>query len=130
MNLKDYLHLYLGCEVEFGLNLNNLRRGTFIGFVDYNRIDARIAFRAGPEGRVNVFLLKPILRPLSDLTEEEMKEVCRFTRDAQAYKEFDSAVGKESINAEVALYLLSKHFDLFGLIDAGLALDKTKEAAV
>jgi hypothetical protein len=23
-------------------------------------------------------------------------------------------------------YLLSKHFDLFGLIDAGLAIDKTK----
>lgn len=25
-------------------------------------------------------------------------------------------------------YLLSKHFDLFGLIEAGLAIDKTKEA--
>jgi hypothetical protein len=123
MNIKDYLHLYLGCEVEFGLNLNNLRRGTFIGFVDYNRIDARIAFRAGPEGRVNVFLLKPILRPLRDMKEEEMKVL-----GIGSVNELEGNIGDLLLKASDFPFLLSKHFDLFDLIDAGLALDKTKEA--
>lgn len=32
----------------------------------------------------------------------------------------------DCLDGESIRYLLSKHFDLFGLIDAGLAIDKTK----
>lgn len=64
--------------------------------------------------------IKIFLRPLSDMTDEEKEtEIIANPwhtthRQKQAYRE-----------AERTLYLLSKHFDLFGLIDAGLAIDKT-----
>lgn len=53
---------------------------------------------------------KPILRRLEDMTDEE--------RAAQVPTS-DTIAGR----AESIAYLLSKHFDLFGLIDAGLVID-------
>ena len=118
-DIKDYLHLYLGCEVltndhELGRNKKQRgRTGTFVGFADYHRMDCRLNFRAGPEGRCNIYLLKPILRPLSDMTLEERKESYRLKDDL--------GIG----TVELFRWLLSKGFDLFGLIEAGLAIDKT-----
>jgi hypothetical protein len=73
---------------------------------------------------------KPILRPLSDYykwkdvmdefsinSENEFKEAFfGFLSDARVDK-FDS------VNYTVVTKLLENHFDLFGLIDAGLAID-------
>ena len=61
----------------------------------------------------------PILRPLSDMTEEESNEV--------QYKVDKIGIGfypKE--HAEIVIYLTSLGFDIFGWIPAGLAIDKTK----
>lgn len=116
MNIKDCLHLYLGCEINYHLYsdgegyMANLTGTMIDNWESYNQFKPA----------------KLILRPLSDMTEEEGKEVCRYTRDAQAFVKFNTAIGKEAINATTMVYLLSKHFDLFGLIDAGLAIDKTK----
>ncbi len=63
---------------------------------------------------------KPILRPLSDMTDEEEK----YLRDALI-----SALSQEEHQRQVAenfKYLIQKHFDVFGWIKKGLALDKTK----
>ena len=60
---------------------------------------------------------KLILRPLSDMTEEEKNEYLLIGTDSSTRFEH---------NARRTQYLLSKGFDLFGLIDAGLAIDKTK----
>lgn len=49
---------------------------------------------------------KPILRPLSDLT-----------------KEYDLDNSYEGWQSEWIEHLLSKHFDVFGLIEKGLAID-------
>lgn len=62
---------------------------------------------------------KPILRPLSDMTEEEEMEV-QYLVDIQGFG-YDALIG-----AKITQYLLSRHFDLFGWIEAGLAIDKTK----
>lgn len=123
MEIKDYLHLYLGCTVEIpdsqiqkhGL-VKSIRKATFLGFADYYRLESRVGFRAGPEGRVSTFFIKPILRPLSDMTDEEREQA------EIVYK----GNGVLESHFESMRFLLSKHFDLFGLIDAGLALDKTK----
>jgi hypothetical protein len=91
----------------------------------------------------------PILRPLSSMTEEEAIEVARVSeweghfRDVKVTKsKFDDLIvswdgmpeSREEFNAtgeffycaEQFLYLLSKHFDLFNLIEEGLAIDATK----
>jgi hypothetical protein len=123
MNIKDYLHLYLGCTVEIPDSLiqkhglvKSTRKATFLGFADYHRLESRVGFRAGPEGRVSTFFIKPILRPLSDMTGEEKSQ------SGIIYK----GSGVLETHFESMRYLLSKHFDLFGLIEAGLAIDKTK----
>jgi hypothetical protein len=61
---------------------------------------------------------KPILRPLSDLTED----YANFWN--YSFRDFKWAI----INKEVSVLcwhdLLSKHYDVFGLIEKGLAIDK------
>lgn len=126
-DIKDYLHYYLGCDVRTNDhdmgdgNKHYGRVGTFIGFVDHTRLSCRLAHRAGPEGRVSVFMLKPILRPLSDMTEEEQQEMLRLHRFAES----KLLPWFHDTYFECIHYLLSKHFDLFGLIESGLAIDKT-----
>lgn len=120
--------------------------------------------------------VKPILRPLSDMTEGEMVDILMLqvpgdmedkpTRDDYDLEMFyndnstmvdgdviigaeyscscyigqisflddgravftdeDGEFAREGLTPKSFHYLLSKHFDLFGLIEAGLAIDKTK----
>ncbi len=61
----------------------------------------------------------PILRPLQDMTEEESNEV-QFRVDKIKVGFFPKQ------HAEIVRYLIRLQFDVFGWIDAGLAIDKTK----
>jgi hypothetical protein len=90
--------------------------------------------------------IKPILRPLIDMTEEEAKELGTMllipngSKYSRAHKNnqdqwvvrYGNVAGEfwiitgEIFNQHQTIYLLSKHFDPFGLIEAGLAIDKTK----
>lgn len=70
--------------------------------------------------------IKPILRPLSDMTEDECKAICRVTRDAKATLIILTAVGKEAHNPQITVWLLKQGFDLFQLTPSGQAIDKTK----
>ncbi len=91
--------------------------------------------------------IKPILRPLSDFTEEEKKYISDIA-DRVNYRCFkDVFEGKRVIGlswdkssslgfllnapagfgvAEIQKYLIQKHFDIFNWIEKGLAIDKTK----
>lgn len=174
-NIKYYLHLYLGCDVEEDSLAEKGKRyktkltpSKFRSVLEYN----------------NYANVKPILRPLSDMTEEEAIELQCITtpyrcndwdKDPSKYDvtfHTDHKLGKDHPNYkqvfsitvvdlrrdfdymninlngdiirynhetdkdpvinervhnhhETTRYLLSKHFDLFGLIDTGLAIDKT-----
>jgi hypothetical protein len=105
--IKDYLHLYLGCEMLtvdgriVTLNLTNL------GFA--------------LKGIIGSELSKPILRPLSDMTEEEKIELKLNMVQATTLNHAPEIMW----TFEQMRILLSKCFDLFGLIEAGLAIDKT-----
>ncbi len=108
-HIKDYISLYIGCELQtpdcIGINMG-LYYADEIGY--FNGVNVRY-----PEGKVyvqNYNQIKLILRPLSDMTEEEKKDIMNLN---------------EMGIYEKVRYWLSKHFDLFGLIDAGLAIDKT-----
>lgn len=80
--------------------------------------------------------IKPILRPLSDLTEGELHEIKAIygLGDDQSILECDTFYASYLTAAKglpkVWRYLLSIGIDLFGWIHAGLAIDKTEMSAV
>jgi hypothetical protein len=69
------------------------------------------------------FEIKPILRQLSDMTDTEHNELMRICFEDK-FKTFALAPVGCSCPLGFA-YLLSKQFDLFGLIESGLAIDAT-----
>lgn len=142
-NIKDVIHLYLGCEVEYGYE-GRTRIGKLVGN------DERYGWQIFDPGRpfapyhhVRVGLLKLLLRPLSSMTEEELKEwigpaSVNFTEHycKKKLREISSSIyGLFNYigfygNYNSIPWLLSKGFDLFGLLDAGLAVDATKKENV
>jgi hypothetical protein len=155
-NIKDYLHLYLGCEIYIfppktatnGWLKTQVERIEDLGWkyiLSIENINKTIK-----DGYC------PILRPLSDMTEEE--RIWWFNNMRKPNETLDESVWTTELNGEPCeahwslwckeklfgcrhayvidiqhhvkpdefIWLLSKHFDLFGLIEAGLAIDKTK----
>lgn len=160
MEIKDYLHLYLGCPCK---GKEGSMIYTLVG-VDTEQ-SPRLKDKHG--NSCIIFDFKPILRPLSDISEEDLKEIFLIAYksvydhepfDDSQYYFIDNVQGaglkfRERVNEktweygltvnndqvlfsangnflnvpqfQLSIFLLSKHFDLFGLIDAGLAIDAT-----
>jgi hypothetical protein len=152
-NIKDYLHLYLGCEMISSITGEE-------GFLHSVNMEFKVCDPSKREksaytsvqikDRAEVRFITPewrlMLRPLSDITEEEAVEVTKpivVYGDIKNYRTYrnpfmriivswgESHIEKYSPTDEKCFipeqfhYLLSKHFDLFGLIESGLAIDKT-----
>ncbi len=121
-DIKDYLPFYLGCQI-FGSDYdNNCRKGYLTG-VTNGGCDCEIQFFTDDGINVEeepvydeVKDIKLILRPLSIMTEDERKAFGCAT---------GTSIGDMEMEAKRISYLLSKHFDLFGLIESGLAIDAT-----
>lgn len=129
------LALYLGCEAEFfitdqGVNLTRVREITLSRLRLYKDKDF-------------YGYIKPILRPLSDITEEEARQVYRLhwgftdnqmlnwerdynTRDYKTWLINVQLYNTRGFNgnANTWTYLLSRGFDLFNWIEQGLAISK------
>ena len=122
--LKDYLHLYLGCRIKSkggkcGDLVSVSNYGMSIVVYDKDKIN-------DPRGLcINSDWLLLILRPLSDMTKEEKDWLDEHENFVNNYKQNAESELIIEWDAEKTSYLLSKHFDLFGLIEAGLAIDKT-----
>lgn len=137
-NIKDYLHLYLGCDTD---------KGKLIG-IELNKAVCMMNDLSIVEG--NIYSLKPILRPLSDMTEDEAWEFAGGKSESLYDDLKIESIDKTGIQISYAIdagdegwhiqrhkfdfyavgpsqfiWMLSKHFDLFGLIDAGLAIKKS-----
>lgn len=124
-NIKNYLHLHLGCEI--------FKPGTKLISVNIEDDEYTILEDDGFNSRVLSLTNtnpKPFLRPLSDITEEELTDVANtlYTLPVEKIKELvvERRIDLIHTTPDVFLYLLSKGFDLFGLIESGLAIDKTK----
>ena len=111
------LALYLGCECQTPegiLKLGAVYENTSPVFYDAVR-------DFGMEE------IKPILRPLTDMTEEEKKELSDV-----AFGDTILLTGEAEEQTRVwgnplsIKFLITKHFDLFGWIEKGLAIDRTK----
>ena len=74
-------------------------------------------FRGHLENFTTIENVKPILRPLSDLTEEHANN-CNYS-----YRDFKWEIINKNVSVNIWNDLLSNHYDVFGLIDAGLSID-------
>jgi hypothetical protein len=155
--IQEYLHFYFGCRVwidekEYGRlvggdyvpnSVNQIYHNIELdGEKDDDGYPVIIPYNDDFDSPSRV---KPILRPLSAMTEEEMLSYARITRPeaekivfkdggiSSYYNPGDTTFYKwakhrlDVFTPEETLWLLSKHFDLFGLIESGLAVDKTKQ---
>lgn len=131
-DIKDYLHLYVGCLCEIGSEDDKKTR--VLTGVDYG-----LGVHEGVFGfqKCAVELVKPILRPLSDMTGGERIAAydLHFHKNMNVDKIAPTTKvntltlwmkdGFEHFTPDTTRYLLAKSFDIFGLIEAGLAIDKT-----
>lgn len=147
--LKDYLHLLLGCEceVDFARYISSKAIGKFEpkervrcvfdsinknkdidqcwgvtvindnGFKYYDVFDRLVGFYTD---FVHSTSIKPILRHLSDMTDEECDE---YNKIAETMFSINKVVDQMRTQAAIIVYLLSKRLDPFGLIEVGLAID-------
>jgi hypothetical protein len=69
---------------------------------------------------------RPILRSLSSMTEGEKLELYKelYGDDAYSVIRLKFNLSTDSLSPNGFCYLLSKHFDLFGLIENKLAINK------
>ncbi len=179
--IKDYLHLYLGCRCTVANHFESILIGI------HTNGKCQVAYAKG-SCFWEAEYIKPVLRPLSDMSEDEAEHfawLCLNTKnpdneevevidkdeidvelvlndggldldnDVEIYigvnlrcfdgyiaimkdgrigiaDEFEPSSKMKPVDsvAEKVLYLLSCGFDLFSLIKAGLAIDKTQGVAM
>lgn len=113
--IKDYIHLYLGCEVMVESDNSDSYKDVIEAIVVEESVNLKKTSDYYFEG-YNDFEIKLLLRPLSDMTDEEADITHGILNDYHTH--------------EATRFLLSKHFDLFNLIPEGLAIDKTKHSNI
>ncbi len=139
--IEDYLHLYLGCECQvdddkIGINYGVTRRVPVLGKINPSDIirhtTVKVVYDIMKKHGFETIpfpSVKIILRPLSDMTEEEAKEV--NVEGAKGWRRINNGINDDIYlglihrQANEVKYLISKSFDVFGLIKAGLAIDRT-----
>lgn len=125
-DIKSYLHLYLGCELDTNIP------GDYVHPYGHTKIDtldsdsiAKVLWTLDKKERdqkggfidSDHIYCKPILRPLSSMTVEEEFEI---------FPKMTSSKWGPYSPDEFAR-LLSKGFDIFNLIEKGLALSSSNE---
>jgi hypothetical protein len=106
--LKDVIHFYWGQECERW-------------HVQY--LKGSNAYRSKIDVEAIRELAKPILRPLSSMTEEEARELFKHQYGDEKYNRTMLRFAFQ-YSPDAFRYLLSKGFDLFSLIENGQALEK------
>ena len=125
--LENILHLYLDCDVMVDLTM----RAKLIGYQNGYCVIQYYGDSSGYTMHNQFNIIKPILRPLDSMTEEEAKDIWDKCMPNGGYKHNHKdrllcSTHTVVIASPLFPELLSKSFDLFGLIDSGLALDATK----
>jgi hypothetical protein len=136
-HLAPYLPYGLKCSANNGCFVNHSLSGLINEIAVFDFENGEQDFRLGD--------FKPILKPLSDLTPYENGEldgmgetndlilirlVESTSQHCDAYDEwrdsyFDNPIQERILQAPYEVFdeLTKQHFDVFGLIDAGLAID-------
>lgn len=156
-DIRDYLKFYIGCEVmTTDPQTDETSKGYLTGIAEWPEESVEIQLHnfihADEEPTYKAYSdVKPILRRLESMTEEEMAEL--FWLDNKSFKEMEGVfklhidnsrprfgirvmlekdgkhfmtgtLSMSRFNPEQFQYLLSKHFDIFNLIP-DLAIEQT-----
>ena len=170
MRLQDYIHYYIGCKiqkdsgmVDYPIVLGVVGDRVYLSEYRYTTPDSNGVFTR-PALSHDVSFIKPVLRRLESMTEDEAENLAMIYSGADSVKRIegivsncfyfecyfngaeneilkmpkdggpfyahmfdDDAPGFRNIIREQHAfhYLLQNHFDLFGLINAGLAIEIT-----
>lgn len=89
------------------------KRGKFDNNLGFHHVEAFLCDRIE---------IRPYLRPLSSMTEEEREEYFDF-RNQELQRVAFAEVGRESAIAEISDWFNEHHFDYRGLIEKGLAIE-------
>jgi|SRR5688572_4459986 len=139
--LKDYLHLFLGCQIQYPDNARDRTiTAKFTGFsredgveTTYNgqtqenkAIGDYLAWKENGYHNANAFHIKPILRPLSSMTRGESLVIFKADRVHLYNDPQRKAADLFLFTPHEFKILLEMGFDVFDLIADGLAIDETK----
>jgi hypothetical protein len=109
----------------YGNNLKVLWQGDIIKVEGYDFLNNSIILE-----RVNVKLsdIKPILRPLSDLSKDDfgeylIEELYTLDFEKQILSILEDIRWVNQCDYLLIQLLIEKHYDVFGLIEKGLAID-------
>lgn len=108
--IEEFLPFYYGCPFKW----------------QYKNVDGLTPHEEWLDGKVTElffhgdFIVKPILRRLTSITQEEIRHIHTIGHPAE-----DSLRDLQSYGLRVA-YLVSRHIDLFGLIEDKMAIDADK----
>jgi hypothetical protein len=129
------LAMFIGCEIKHSQDLRD----------DEGILTPEKLAKLHTEDRIRFF--KPILRPLSDITEEDIIECIKsFDKGLSDFPEF-KIVGQDNsdwiyievgyedteccwrpstqnMSVDIFKYLISKHYDVFNWLEKGLAIDR------
>ena len=126
--IEDYMHHYLGCEVLVSNKIETLVHVGLLGN-DSQRFHTIQKYQSFTnEWKEDN---KLILRTLSSMTQEE-RDIIDFEYGSGSGNLSDSLMNEKLYQLriedtfEITRYLLSSGFDIFGLIEAGVAIDKSK----
>lgn len=133
-NIADYLQYYIGCEVLYKGEIHFLS-GVSRPYKTNDKTIPTFSVRPDKNGfRSTIYSLENfddirlILRRLSDMTKDEMIEWVSIG-DGSPGISVNFPGGSYShthwLASDKTHWLLKNNFDLFGLIDSGLAIDKS-----
>lgn len=121
MKTREVIHHYLGaahCEYVYNSMVPGFMfRKTVRGVVT-------LATVRGYQFR-EIKRLRLILRPLSDMTTQEYHEYVRLELNATTAAKEAHEIQSRVFSPRTVIYMISRGFDLFGLIDSGDAIDAT-----
>ena len=131
---KDLLLKDLCARLPYGVKCH-FKYGSAEDDVTLGCIDNNVArFEYGWYGRFHVNIdasyIKPYLRPMSSMTEEECMELSKirpFDDDVEAWKYVKTPVPLKIANIKHFDFFHSHHLDWRGLIEKGLAIEVTEE---
>lgn len=121
LELKNYLDTNLKMKAPYGFRPNG-KESTGIKGIVYLTADLYADIK---NNTFNGAEFKPILRPLSDLTKKYYFDNLKdgdFELSEEIIKEIKT-ISRGYLKFYQLNYLLNHHFDVFGLIEKGLAID-------
>ena len=125
-----HLAAYLPYELKVKFSFDDEHDHSFVG-IDTSQDGIHLISPFGDFGRGNIRDIKPILRPLSDLKEEIEHNGEKFCPARVMMNDYNyntiSSYGYAHVTPinypyRVVEYLFSLHFDIFNLIEKGLAV--------